>query len=67
MFIIVWWVILTTVLVASDSSVDSCADGGSCAAVGADRICVDESDQCDAWAKLGECETHPAYMRLSCR
>ena len=29
--------------------------------------CSDDSEHCGHWARTGECERNPAYMKLSCR
>lgn len=29
--------------------------------------CVDDVDQCEDWARKGECDRNPGYMRSICR
>ena len=32
-----------------------------------DINCIDEHENCKGWAKVGECDSNPKYMLVSCR
>lgn len=61
-------------LAAAAASATSGATGAAAAAVPAAAatadsngfVCKDEQAACESWAKAGECENNPGYMRASC-
>jgi hypothetical protein len=57
------------VLALADPTVDSseiCTADGTCTG-GEEAPCTNEHEQCEEWAKTGECKTNPDYMLKDCR
>ena len=68
LIILIIGIVLSLVVVTAEDKVCS-ADDNECTINdnNVDINCIDEHENCKGWAKVGECDSNPKYMLVSCR